>query len=406
VHILLLSLMLASTAAQAEPWELAGANIRDMSMAGAGAAGSLPGAAIPMDPGAVAAVDGELFSIGYRRTVPMVEVGGVSLVGGPINALDMTIAFGGPVGTINAGAGFALYLPLPEAVRTKVHMDADELHAPLLEDAVDFASCNLAGGLKFGMLEIAGGAAVGIDLLADTEVSVKALDGDVKDDGSIDITESVDVALVRRLVWAVAPVMGIHLRNHGLHAFLSYRGQSGFRTSGDNEIRFDFESDFLGDLFPDVDLGVDYLSVWTPARVALGVSAPVGRFRPELMARYQWYSRWRDTQNRKPVPGFADVPSVGLGLEADIGRGLMARTGYAVHLSPVSAQTGRSRLADTDRHVVGLGLGWARGGIPRGNDRTELRLGLQGQRLSPRDVGDVQLSGWIWTATTGLEARL
>ncbi len=398
--------MLASTAAHAEPWELAGGSIRDMSMAGAGTAGAAPGAALPIDPGAVAGLKGETLTLGYRRTAPSVRVGQAELVGDTVHAMDLKVAFGGPVGGLNAGGGFALYLPLPDAVASVVHMDADELYAPMLEDAFDFAAFDLAGGVAFGQLELAAGVAVGIDLLADTVVSVRSLDGEVQDDGSRDITQSVDVTLDRKMVWAAAPLLGLHLRNERIHAYMSYRGQSSFRTSGDNQIRFDFESDLLGDLFPDVDLGVDYLSVWTPARVAIGVSAPVGRFRPELMARYQWVSGWRDTQNRAPSSALEDVPSVGMGLEADLGRGLLARTGYALHVSPVPTQTGFSRLADADRHVVGMGLGWARGGIPRDTDKTELLIGIQGQRLSPRDVGGAEMSGWIWTATTGVESRL
>ncbi len=406
VRIFFPVLLLLGGIAQAEPWELAGGSIRDISMAGAGTAGAAPGAALPIDPGAVAGVKGETLALGYRHTAPSVLVGDTELVGGPIHALDLTVAFGGPVGRLNIGGGFAMYLPLPDAVATVVHMDANELYAPLLEDAVDFAAFDLAGGVALGELELAAGAAVGIDLVADTMVSVKSLNGELQPDDSVDITESVDVTLDRKLVWAVTPIFGAHLRNERIHAYMSYRGQSAFKTQGDNQIRFDFDSDLIGDLFPDVDLGVNYLSVWTPARVAVGVSAPVGRFRPEVMARYQWVSGWRDTQSRKPVPVFEDVPSVGLGLEADLGRGLLARTGYALHVSPVPSQTGLSRLADTDRHVVGLGLGWARGGIPRATDKTEVQVGMQGQRLAPRDVGGTEVSGWIWTLTSGVEMRL
>jgi hypothetical protein len=406
MRLFLSLVLLSSSVAHAEPWELVGANIRDMSMAGAGVAGSLPGSAIALDPGAVAGVDGEVVSIGYRTTKPDLGVGDTQLVEGAVQAVELAVAFGGPLGGHYAGAGFTMYLPLPEAVRSVVHMDADELYAPLIEDAVDFAAFDLAGGLKLGKLELAGGAAVGIDLVADTTVSVKALEGELQDDDSLDITNSVDVGLARRLNWVIAPLFGIHIRDGGVHTYLSYRGQSSFKTQGDNSIDFDFESDLLADAFPDVDMAVDYLSVWTPARVAFGVSAPVGRLRPELMAKYQWFSGWRDTQNRAPAQAFADVPSIGMGLEADLGRGLMARTGYAVHYSPVPDQNAKTRLADTDRQVVGLGLGWARGGIPRDKDRAELRIGLQGQRLAPRAVGEARLSGWIWTAATGVEARL
>jgi len=390
----------------AEPWELAGGSIRDLSMAGAGAAGAPPGSALPIDPGAVAGIKGETLALGWRATYPSVLVGDQELVEGPIQALDLTVAFGGPMGDLNAGAGFAMYLPLPEAVASVVHMEASEQHAPLLEDAVDFVSFDVAGGLAFGLVEIAAGAAVGIDLLADTDVKVRSLDGEIQDDDSLDITQSVDVGLKRQLVWVATPLLGIHLRHDRVNAYVSYRGQSGFRTSGDNRLGFDFGSDLLDDLFPDVDLGINYLSVWTPARVAVGVSAPVGRFRPEVMAKYMWVSGWRDTQDRAPHPEFEDVPVVGLGLEADLGHGLMGRTGYALHVSPVPEQEGISRLADADRHVMGLGLGWVRGGIPRDNDKTELRLGVQGQRLAPRDVGTQELSGWIWTASTGVVTQL
>ena len=109
-------LCVLSAAAHAEPWELVGANIRDMSMAGAGVAGALPGAAIPIDPGAVAGVNGEVVALAYRRTMPSMRVGEQSLIEDPINALDMSMAFGAPLGKIHAGAGFAMYLPLPEAV--------------------------------------------------------------------------------------------------------------------------------------------------------------------------------------------------------------------------------------------------------------------------------------------------
>jgi hypothetical protein len=392
--------------AMAEPWELAGSSMRDLSMAGAGAAGSVPGSAIPMDPASVAAVDGETISVAWRGTYPSVQIDDLTVMEGPVHALDVAIAFGGPIGEVRGGGGFSMYLPLPNAVESVVHMEADELHAPLLEDAVDFVTFDMAAGMGLGPVEFAVGAAVGIDLKVDTTVRVRALNGEPTDDGGLDLTKQVDVGLDRRLVWTAAPLVGVRLRHQNVGAFVSYRGQSGFRTEGDTDIGFDFEGDAFDDFFIDVDMPISYLSVWTPARVALGVSAPVGRFRPELIAKYQWVSGWRDTQDRKPDPGFVDVPVVGFGLEADVGRGFLARTGYAMHVSPVPEQTGLSRLADADRHVVGLGVGWARGGIPRDNDKTEIALGVQGQHLTPRDVDGSELSGWIWTMTTGVVTRL
>jgi len=375
-------------------------------MAGAGAAGSVPGAALPIDPASVAGVDGETVALAWRGTYPSVQIDDLEVMEGPIHALDLGVAFGGPIGQVRGGGGFSLYLPLPDAVASVVHMEADELHAPMLEDAVDFISFDLATGMGFGPIEVGVGAAIGIDLDADTTITVRSIDGEKTDENTLDITENADVGLDRRLNWTATPLVGLRLNHDLVIAFLSYRGQSGFRTQGDTDLGFDFEGDLFDDLFPEVTLPVDYLSVWTPARVAIGVSAPVGRFRPELIAKYLWVSGWRDTQNRAPDPEFIDVPMVGLGLEADVGSGFKARTGYAYHVSPVPNQTGLSRLADADRHVVGMGLGWARGGIPRDNDKTEIALGVQGQRLAPRDVAGSELSGWIWTMSTGVVTRL
>lgn len=395
-----------STPANADPWELAGASVRDLSMAGAGAAGTVPGAAIPLDPASVAGVNGETIAVAWRGTYPKMKWGDLEVMEGPIHALDLAVAFGGPLGSVRAGGGFAMYLPLPNAVKSKVHMDADAQTAPMLEDAADFVSFDLASGLGWGPIEIAIGASVGINLVADTTVSVRSLSGDKTEKDGLDLTESVDVDLERRLEWTATPLVGLRLHQQPVDAFVSYRGQSGFETEGDTDIGFDFEGDSFDEFFTDVAMPVAYMSVWTPARVAMGVSVQAGRFRPGLVAKYMWANGWRDTQNRVPDPVFLDVPSVALGLEADLIFGVMARTGYGLQVSPVPNQTGLTRFADTDRHVIGLGLAWARGGIPRENDKTELAIGVQGQRLSPRDIAGSELNGWIWTMSTGLVTRL
>ncbi len=404
--LILLPTWLAAGVASAEPWELSGGSIRDISMAGAGAAGSAPGDALPIDPASVAGVNGETVAVSWRGTYPSVQAGDVDLMDGPIHALDMTLAFGGPIGDVRGGGGLSLYLPLPEAVKTEVHMDRDHLHAPFLEDAADFVASDIAAGMGFGPVEFAVGVAVGMDLVADTTVRVRSLENEQTDDGALDITESVDAGLDRRMVWTATPLLGVRLRHERVDAFLSYRGHSGFKTAGDTDIEFDFESDVLNEFFPTVDMPVDYVSVWTPARFAVGVSAPVGRFRPEVIAKYFLVSGWRDTQNRKPEKDLQNVPAVGLGVEADVTHGFLARAGYAFHVSPVPDQTGATQLADADRHVVGLGLAWARGGIPRDNDKTEIAFGVQGQQLAARDVAGAEMSGWIWTMTTGVVTRL
>ena len=361
----------------------------------------LPGEALPADPASLASVDGELLSLAWRLAVPNVKSQGESLVDGPINALDMTVAMSQRHGEIRLGAGFAMYLPLPDLIDTQIHVDLYEVQAPLLEDALDFTTFDLAGAIGWGPLELGVGAAVGMDLVANTTARVYDLTGEATDQG-VDVSDGVAVGLERALVWRATPLVSLHFRHPRFDAIASYRGQMGFETQGDNTLALDLN--FPGIETEDIELEVNYLSAWSPARWTVAAAVPMGRVHPEFSLRWLRTSRFVDGQVREPDPPFRDVLIPAIGLEVDLGRGFQARAGYAFHPSPIPLQEGGALLADANRHVAGLGLGCHLGHWPRMGDHSELQLALQGHDLVPRDiaVGGPRIFGEIWAVSLGL----
>jgi hypothetical protein len=345
-------------------------------------------------------------SVAWRGSFPHVEVGSESLLDTPIQALDLAVATGAARGPVHLGGGFSLYLPLPDAVASVVHMDPDELYAPFLEDALDFLVFDFAAGVARGPVAISAGGVVGIDLTADTVIVARSVVGESVD-GKIDLTESIDVDLDRRLGWTATPLVGVSWTHAPWSAYLSYRGEIGFETTGDTLLEFELEDSILSDFLDDFETPVEYLSAWSPARLASGVAWDQGRVRPEIAVRWLDTSSWRDTQGRSPDPEFHDVFELAAAVEGTLAPNLVARFGLGLQPSPVPDQGGDSRLADSDRRVLGLGLGWALPDHPRDGDHTELVLAAQRQSLASRKVGDSgTLSGGIWMTSLGLVTRL
>ncbi len=400
---------LLATLALAGTWDLGGTSLRDVAMAGNGVASGQPGLAIPADPASVGRVDGEAASLAWRTTVFNVDARGDQMVQGPVQAFDLAVAAGSTQGDVGLGAGLSFHLPLPAAVNSAVHARLEDVYAPLLEDAADFAGADFAAGVSYGRFEWGFGASASMDLVANTDITLYSLSMAPDEDGNSDITESVSLRFDRQLKWRFAPLGGVHYRGEDVHIYLSYRGENGFRTTGDTTLEIAIDSPIWDD-FEDIPLDLQYLSAWSPARGVLGGSMTVGPVTPEATVRYLRSSTWLDTQSRAPEPRFKDTLQAGLGGELDAGNGLLMRTGYGYVPSPVPEQTGGTRFVDSTRHVVGLGGAYSWDDLPRKSDRTTLALSLQAQFLEKRRDGAEGFrwttKGQIYTVTAGIWSRL
>jgi len=385
--------------AQAQSWDLAGSSLRDVGMAGAGAAGDLPGAAIPVDPASLAAIDGELGTISWRGSFPAVQDSNdADLVTDAVHAVDFGIGVARPLGDQAAVAGgFQWYLPVPNAVETLVRMNPDDAQAPLLDDAADFTTVNAAVALKVAKLEVGLGVSVGMKVIAETDIRLLSLSGEESPEG-FDVTESVALDSRRTLKWSGAPLVGLHYRDSRWNAFASWRGSTGFETTGDQTLRVVFP-------FIEIDpvrIPVTYLSAWSPARLTVGGNAVLGAVQPEAALRYVVGAGFADSQMRAPESPFRNVVSPALGLHFIALEGIALRTGYSWVPTVVPVQDGQTNLADADRHVVGLGTSLTLQDVPRDGDIGEFNIATQLQVLPERSEGFGAKGTWL-TTTVGMQ---
>ncbi len=390
---MLLAVLLAGSAS-AQSWDLAGSSMRDVAMAGAGAAGDLPGAALAVDPASIAGIDGEVAEFSWRGSFPSVRTSDdEDLVTDAVHALGVSMGVARPLGEKTAiSAGFQWYLPLPNSVSTLVRMNPDDPQAPLLDDATDFTSLDLAVAVKASKIEVALGVALGLHMFADTDIRLLSLAGEERGD-RLDLTGSVGMDARRDLRWIGAPLVGVHYRTEDGNAFVSWRGQTGFKTSGDQTLEIEIQ---LIEIDP-VRIPVTYLSAWSPARLTVGGNWVFGAFQPELVLRYIVGSGFADTQYRDPEEAFHDVLSPAAGLQFDIVGGLAARTGYALVPTVVPPQTGETHFADATRHVLGLGGALTLQDAPRSGDVSQLVVATQLQILPERSTGFSAKGSWFTT---------
>jgi len=395
----MLVLALIAGTASAQSWDLAGSSMRDVSMAGAGAAGDLPGAALPVDPAAVAGIDGEIGTLSWRGSFPSVQMSnGDDLVTDASHAVDIGVGIARPIGEKTAvAAGFQWFLPLPHAVQTLVRMDPDEPQGPLLDDAVDFTTVNATVAVKVSKLEVALGVSVGMKIIAETDIRLLSVTGEQTKEG-FDVTESVALDSTRDLHWSGAPLVGAHYRDDDWNAFVSWRGQTGFRTTGDQVLTVVFP---LIDIEP-ARIPVTYLSAWSPGRLTAGGNVVLGPIEPEIAVRYIVGTSFVDSQERAPRVPFRNVVSPAAGVQFIALEGIAFRTGYALVPTVVPPQVNKTRYADATHHIVGLGTAVTLQDAPRKGDLSEVVVSTQLQLLPERTEGFSAKGCWF-TTTIGLQ---
>lgn len=395
-----LALCMTGTA-QGQSWDLAGSSMRDVSMAGAGAAGDLPGAAIPVDPASIAGIEGEVATLSWRGSFPSVDSSdGKQLVSEASHGMDMGVGVARPLSERTAVAmGFQWFLPVPHAVETLVAINRDDPQAPLLDDAADFTTINGSIAVKVSQLEVAIGVSIGMKILAETNIRLLSLSGDETKDG-FDVTESVALDSTRDLHWSGAPLIGAHWRGDDWNAFVSWRGQTGFETTGDQTLKVVFP--FI-DIAP-VRIPVTYLSAWSPGRLTVGGNVVLGPFEPEFALRYIVGSSFTDSQMRQPDKGFRDVLSPAFGVHYVPLEGIALRAGYGLVPTVIPPQLGQTQFADATHHVLGLGTSVTLQGAPRDGDATELAVSTQLQILPERSAGFSARGSWV-TTTIGLQTH-
>ncbi|HEX9105312.1 MAG TPA: hypothetical protein VF997_24045, partial [Polyangia bacterium] len=240
-------------------------------------------------------------------------------------------------------------------------------------------------------------------------------------------------AIDLRLPIRAAPVVGITiLPRPWLRVAAAYRGELDLKLSLDILAHVNLPGAISGDTL----ISLVAFNFYTPHTVTGAVAVDLGAL--TLTAQLDWLDWSRFTAALPsldvtiglaiapplvapafPTVRFDDqyIPRLGAELRRTLGAHLdvATRLGYAFVPSPVRAQTGLTSFADNDRHVVGVGVGFALRDLVRILPKPlHLDAALQVQQLQPRATGKdphvtaspgFSSSGTIVLLTAGLEAH-
>ncbi len=390
--------LLAAPAAASVP-DLFGYGARASALAGAVVSDPHGHAAVYYNPGALGFETKLTFAVGYQRADLALEIDGAERDARPASAT--LIGFGIPIPLggfmhrrLTLGAGFVI------PTNTVLVADIPRPGQPrfsLVENRAQTVTLQGALGLRLtDWLSIGGG------VIALSELQ-----------GAIDVAPNAEGRIGSQardqLVASYAPTAGLALRLPGdARVGVTYRGES----------KAEFELPItanLGDSFP---LPVPTLSIigvaqYDPRNVAVELSGtPALGLR--VAAGFTW-KQWSAYPNpiaytavpadfpAQPDPDFDDVFEWRGAAEWPLAAGpltLTPRLGYQFAPSPVPEQTGLHNQLDSDRHLLGLGLGvqWDR-----------LRLDLAGQwhhlttREHTKDAAAIEAAGFDPATHPGVE---
>jgi hypothetical protein len=343
------ALFVATHSAHAQSGAMFGETSRAASLADAMTARGGDPAAITMNPGALAAVDEPLVTLGAhggrlglrftRDGEPPSELGR-SVAG--FGAALATPLFA-PLDMLHFGIG--AHVPAQHALRLRAPSRSDEPSFPLYGGRAERTA--IAASLAwrvFGRIGIGAGVMLTPRLFTPTVV------GYVPGRGATS-SDKVTVDLERELRIAAAPTLGVWARVHRFVALgLASRGAVTTGAEGPNDTR-------AGTLV--IADRIDIRDFLEPEEVALGAAVyPRAGTSVSLDAVLARWSRYRTADDRTSDPPLSDVIDVRAGLEQRLAVAVALRVGYAFEPTPVPRQKAATNLLDGTRHVLALGLGW------------------------------------------------
>lgn len=250
--------------------------------------------------------------------------------------------------------GAAAHVGSRYALRITAPNRRDVPSFPLYGDRVARTALTASLGIELPAgLGIGGGYTLTPTLIAPTLVTFDARRGETPDEG-------VEVSLERQLRIEGSALAGARWRaTRWLALGLAWRQRVTAAARGDNDTR-------AGPVV--VDAEIDFYEMFAPQQLAFGVLLrPLPSLSVSADVVWARWSGYRTIHNEDPEPAFDDVVDTRIGVEWKPLDFWTVRAGYGFEPTPVPPQRGTSNFLDSDRHVLGLGLGldleprgWAR----------------------------------------------
>jgi hypothetical protein len=421
---LFFTLLMIPALAHANALDTFGFQPRISALAGAGTAEARGQAAAFHNPAGVALSDDIEVGLAYSYAAMALQLDGRDAKVSTPRGTSLGVALPAHLGPITAAFGLALYLPDQFIARIQL-VPATEPHFALLDNNLQHVVVQPVVALRFGHAFAIG---AGASILADAGGNGVTFDVGVSSGNKVG-QAAIDLKLPIR----AAPVVGVTIMpKPWLRVAAAYRGELDLKLSLDILAHVDLPGAISGDTL----ISLVALNFYTPHTVTGAVAVDLGAL--TLTAQLDWL-KWSSFTSALPAldvniglaiapplvaPNFPTVrfddqyiPRLGAELRRTLGAHLdvAARIGYAYKPSPVKPQTGLTSFADNDRHVVGVGVGFALRDLIRILPKPlHLDAALQVQQLEPRATGKdphvtaspgFSSSGTIVLLTAGLEAH-
>jgi long-subunit fatty acid transport protein len=416
--------LFAPALAHANALDTFGFGPRIAGLAGAGTAEARGQAAAFHNPAGVALSDDIEVALAYSYAGMALRIDGRDANVTTPRGTSIGVGIPAHLGPITAAFGLAVYLPDQFIARIQL-VPATEPHFALLDNNLQHVVAQPVVALRFGHAFSVG---AGASILADAGGNGVTFDVGVSSGNKVG-QAAIDVKLPIR----AAPVVGLTIMpRRWLRIAAVYRGELDLKLSLDILAHVNLPGAISGDTL----ISLVALNFYSPHTISGAVAVDLGAL--TLTAQLDWlkWSSFGDALAKLDVtiglaiapplvsPAFPTVrfddqyiARLGAELRRPLGAhlDLAARVGYAFVPSPVRPQTGLTSLADNDRHVIGLGVGFSLRDLLRILPKPlSLDAALQLQQLEPRATAKdphvtaspgFTSSGTIVVVTAGLEAH-
>ena len=392
--VVTLAAFVAPGVAAADPLDTFGFGARASAMAGATTADTRGSAAAHANPAAVASIDDPEVTLGWGFGHMALSLSGKDAHVLDAHGTDVGLAIPVRIGETTHAFGLALYLPDQFIARLQL-IPATEPHFVRLDNDVHRIVAEPVYSVRLSRYLSLG---AGVSIL--TDVAGNGITFDVGVVGGEKVGES---ALDVSLPTSASPLVGVLVTpTPRVRLGASWRGELDLGLKLDILANVDVAGVVTGDAL----ISLRAVNYFTPHRVNAGIAIDVTE-ELTLTGELGWQG-WSRFSGGVPdlrvlvalgispplVPAlfpedhFQDVwtPRVGAEWQTRMGRADFAvRAGYAYEPSPVPEQTGLTSFADTDRHIVGFGLGLTlRAFQPILTRPVSFDLGAQWQHLASR----------------------